>query len=110
LHIAEQEIQAVLRYVLAVGATGTTLRELDNDVMRGSYIVADSRSSVEHESGDVRFAGVKVDAEIGEILARPQVAIPRSGRIVFKSVGMAIEDLTAARIVWQALHPNSPPV
>lgn len=96
--------------VLAVGATGTTLRELDNDVMRGSYIVADSRSSVELESGDVRFAGVKVDAEIGEILARPQAAIPRSGRIVFKSVGMAIEDLTAARIVWQALHPSSSPV
>ena len=29
-------------------------------------------------------------------------AIPRDKRIVFKSVGMAIEDLTAARLVWQA--------
>jgi len=30
------------------------------------------------------------------------VAAPSNGRIVFKSVGMAIEDLTAARLVWQA--------
>lgn len=88
--------------VLAVGATGATLRELDDDVMRGSYIVVDSRSGVERESGDVRESGAKIDAEIGEILARPETIIPRAGRIVFKSVGMAIEDLTAARLVWQA--------
>jgi ornithine cyclodeaminase/alanine dehydrogenase-like protein (mu-crystallin family) len=89
--------------VLAVGATGATLRELDDDAMHGSFIVAESRSAAERESGDVRFSGVKVDIEIGEILANPAaVAVPRDRRIVFKSVGMAIADLTAARLVWQA--------
>jgi thiomorpholine-carboxylate dehydrogenase len=89
--------------VLAVGATGSTLRELDDEVMHSSFVVAESRSCVERESGDVRLSGTCVAAEIGEILARPEAAaIPRNGRIVFKSVGMAIEDLTAARLVWES--------
>jgi ornithine cyclodeaminase/alanine dehydrogenase-like protein (mu-crystallin family) len=88
--------------VLAVGATGTTVRELDDETMRSSFVVAESRSCVERESGDVRFSGAEVQAEIGEILAdRGAIAIPR-GRVLFKSVGMAIEDLTAARLVWEA--------
>jgi len=87
--------------VLAVGATGGTLRELDDDVMKGSYVVAESRDAAEREAGDVRLPGAKVKAEIGEVLAGiGAVEIPREGRIVFKSVGMAIEDLTAARLVW----------
>jgi thiomorpholine-carboxylate dehydrogenase len=88
--------------VLAVGATGASLRELDDAVMHSSYIVAESRSCAERESGDVRLSGVTVDAEIGAILSGSVVA-PAGRRMVFKSVGMAIEDLTAARLVWQAL-------
>ncbi|HTB96233.1 MAG TPA: ornithine cyclodeaminase family protein [Terracidiphilus sp.] len=92
---------------LAVGATGNTLRELDDDVMHSSFIVAESRSCVERESGDLRLSGARVSAEIGEILANPNLdAIPRAGRVLFKSVGMAIEDLTAARIVWQAINAS----
>jgi ornithine cyclodeaminase/alanine dehydrogenase-like protein (mu-crystallin family) len=90
--------------VLAVGATGSTLRELDDEVMHTSYVVGESRSCAERESGDVRDSGTKVNAEIGEILAQPDFAsIPRNRRIVFKSVGMAIEDLTGAHLVWQAI-------
>lgn len=87
--------------VLAVGATGATLRELDDEVMRSSFIVAESKSAVELESGDVRLSGAKVGAEIGNILSGA-VAAPTGCRVVFKSVGMAIEDLTAARLVWLA--------
>jgi thiomorpholine-carboxylate dehydrogenase len=51
----------------------------------------------------VLLSGATVQAEIGEILADPgSAAIPRNRRVIFKSVGMAIEDLTAARLVWQA--------
>jgi ornithine cyclodeaminase/alanine dehydrogenase-like protein (mu-crystallin family) len=90
--------------VLAVGATGSSLRELDDELMHSCCVIGESRSCVERESGDVRLSGAKVAAEIGEILARPAAAtIPRHQRIVFKSVGMAIEDLTAAHLVWQAL-------
>jgi thiomorpholine-carboxylate dehydrogenase len=88
--------------ILAAGATGDGARELDDEVMRSSYLVAESRECVGRESGDVRGSGATIAAEIGEILARPEAAhIPRTGRILYKTVGMAIEDLAAARLVWK---------
>ncbi len=87
--------------VIAVGATGATMRELDDEVMRTSFIVAECKAAAERESGDVRMSGSTVDAEVGAIAAG-STATPKDGRIVFKSVGMAIEDLTAARLVWQS--------
>jgi len=92
--------------VLAVGATGASLRELDDEAMHSSYVVAESRSCAERESGDLRLSGSKVEAEIGEILSGVRVA-PTDRRIVFKSVGMAIEDLIGARLVWQAKQAPS---
>lgn len=90
--------------VIAVGAVGPQLRELDDAVMRGT-LIAESRQSAENESGDVILSGAKVYAELGEILAGA-AAPPPPGRRVFKSVGLAIEDLTAAALVWQALAPR----
>jgi ornithine cyclodeaminase/alanine dehydrogenase-like protein (mu-crystallin family) len=92
--------------VFAVGASGASLRELDDEAMLSSYVVAEGRSCVERESGDVILSGAKVQAEIGDILGDPTTAeIPRDQRIVFKTVGMAIEDVTAARLVWESLAP-----
>lgn len=87
--------------VIAVGATGASVRELDDEVMQSSYIVAECKAAAERESGDMILSGAKVSAEIGAIAAG-NVAAPSGGHILFKSVGMAIEDLTAARIVWAA--------
>ncbi len=94
--------------ILAVGATGDGAREIDDEAMLTSYVVAESRSCVERESGDVRGSGARVQVEIGEILSGSDAAaIPTDKRVLFKTVGMAIEDLTAARLVWQARHSAS---
>jgi ornithine cyclodeaminase/alanine dehydrogenase-like protein (mu-crystallin family) len=94
--------------VLAVGATGGALRELDDEVMQSACVVAECRACAEREAGDVRLSGAAVAAEIGQVLADPKAAaIPRDRRVVFKSVGMAIEDLTAARLVWTGLPASS---
>lgn len=85
--------------VIAVGATGASVRELDDDVMHSSYIVAECKAAAERESGDIVLSGAKVDAEIGAIVSGT-VQTPTGARVLFKSVGMAIEDLTTARIVW----------
>lgn len=87
--------------VISVGATGATVRELDDEATQSSYIVAECKSAAERESGDIVLSGSKVDAEIGQILAG-SVPAPVGRRILFKSVGMAIEDMTAARLVWAA--------
>jgi thiomorpholine-carboxylate dehydrogenase len=65
-------------------------------------LIAESRQGSENESGDVILSGSKVHAEIGEILAG-SAPPSSSGRRVFKSLGMAIEDLTGAVLVWEAL-------
>jgi len=92
--------------VIAVGATGATMRELDDEVMSSSFVVAECKAAAERESGDVRLSGTSVDAEIGAIASGTAVS-PKGKRIVFKSVGMAIEDLTAARLVWQTRASES---
>jgi len=91
--------------ILAVGAVGATRRELDDEAVQTSWIVAESRNASEREAGDIVLSGARVQCEIGEILASPAAfSVPRGRRILFKSVGMAIEDLVAAHLVWQAMQ------
>jgi thiomorpholine-carboxylate dehydrogenase len=89
--------------ILAVGAVGKNLRELDDETMLTSIVIAESRQSLTRESGDVILSGAKIHSEIGEILAG-QIPAPTNCRILFKSVGLAIEDLVAAHLVWQAAN------
>jgi ornithine cyclodeaminase/alanine dehydrogenase-like protein (mu-crystallin family) len=88
--------------VNAVGAVGPIRREVDSDTMRGAVVV-DSREAAAKESGDILLAGASIYAELGEILAgtRPK---PESDTIVFKSLGIAVEDLAAAKLVLEKLH------
>ncbi len=88
-------------YVNAVGAVGPTRREVDTETMQGIVIV-DSKEAALRESGDVLLAGAKIRAELGELLSqktRPLI----QGRAIFKSLGIAAEDIAAARLVYQAL-------
>jgi thiomorpholine-carboxylate dehydrogenase len=86
--------------VAAVGAVGPTRRELDDDAMRGAVVV-DSRAAAAVESGDVLLSKAPVYAELGELLGRAK-PLPTTGPIVFKSLGIAVEDLAAAQLVYEA--------
>jgi ornithine cyclodeaminase/alanine dehydrogenase-like protein (mu-crystallin family) len=89
--------------VNAVGAVGANKRELDDAAMRGAVVV-DSREAAMVESGDVLLSGASVYAELGEILAgtRPK---PSAEATVFKSLGLAVEDLAAAKLVIASIKP-----
>ena len=86
--------------VNAVGAVGTKNRELDDDAMRGAVIV-DSREAAMKESGDILLANAPIYAELGEVLAGTK-PLPDADITVFKSLGLAVEDLAAAKLVLQA--------
>ena len=88
--------------VNAVGAVGPKRREVDSDAMRGAVIV-DSREAAMQESGDVLLAGAQIYAELGELLAGVEPK-PQAEITVFKSLGLAVEDLAAAKLVLQALE------
>lgn len=84
-------------HVNAVGSPRPTWRELDDEAM-ANVLVVDSREAVLKESGDVILSRATIHAEVGEIFGGVKT-IPVSATTVFKSVGLAIEDLAAARLV-----------
>jgi thiomorpholine-carboxylate dehydrogenase len=51
------------------------------------------------------LAGAEIYAELGELLAATK-PMPPAQRTVFKSLGLAVEDLAAAQLVLQALQKN----
>ena len=57
--------------VLAVGAVGAQLRELEDEVVKTSWLVAESRQAAEREAGDVVQSGARVQARDK---ARPHAA------------------------------------
>jgi ornithine cyclodeaminase/alanine dehydrogenase-like protein (mu-crystallin family) len=84
-------------HVNAVGSPRPNWRELDDAAMRNTLVV-DSREAVLRESGDVILSGAAIYAEIGEIFAG--LKPPASETTIFKSVGLAIEDVATARLVY----------
>src|SRR6266849_368593 len=86
-------------HVNAIGACRPDWRELDDDAMR-NVIFVDSREAAMKESGDVILSGAKIYAELGEALAGK--ASHANETTVFKSLGMAVEDITAALLVYRS--------
>lgn len=93
-------------HVNAVGACIPTWRELDDEAMLNALVV-DSRDAVLKESGDVILSKSKIYAEAGEIIAGTK-RIPHSETTIFKSVGIAAEDLAAAMLVLKKSNQKSP--
>jgi ornithine cyclodeaminase/alanine dehydrogenase-like protein (mu-crystallin family) len=91
-------------HVNAVGSPRPAWRELDDNAMANTLIV-DSREAVQTESGDVILSNAPIYAEIGEIFAGRKKA-PVAATTVFKSVGLAIEDVAAAKLVYSIASGN----
>jgi thiomorpholine-carboxylate dehydrogenase len=84
--------------VCAVGAVTPDRRELDDEAMRGRVVV-ESREAATKEPGDIIHSGAIIAAEIGELLNG--ATFDREDRpVVFKSIGIAIEDIAAAKLVY----------
>jgi len=95
-------------HVNAIGAPMPTWRELDDAVM-ANIVIADSRDAVAHESGDVILSKAPIFAEAGELFAGLS-RCPPGATTVFKSVGLAIEDIATAKLVfdrWSATKQQS---
>ena len=88
-------------HVIAVGSALPTQRELDPALVARARLVVDSRAAALQEAGDVlmgiaegRWTKEHITAELGELPIR------RDDReiTVFKSLGLAVEDLFAAHL------------
>jgi thiomorpholine-carboxylate dehydrogenase len=88
-------------HVNAIGACRPDWRELDDAALKGSVVFVDSREGAMKESGDVILSGTEIYAELGEALAG-KVPSRASETTIFKSLGMAVEDIAAAMLVYRA--------
>jgi alanine dehydrogenase len=96
-------------HVISVGACRPDQREMDPDLVARATLFVDSRAAALVESGDVvmgiaerRFAAEHVRGELGELVLGRVAGRNGSDEItVFKSLGMAVEDVVAADLVYR---------
>jgi ornithine cyclodeaminase len=90
-------------HVNAVGSSVPTARELDADTVAASRLFVDRRESAVNEAGDLLLAGFgeeEIAAELGEVLIGTHPGRSAADELtVFKSLGLAVEDLAAAELV-----------
>lgn len=90
-------------HVNAVGASIPSARELDADTVAAATLFVDRRESALNEAGDLLLAGVgaeRIAAELGEVLTGAHPGRTSDTELtVFKSLGLAVEDLAAAELV-----------
>jgi ornithine cyclodeaminase len=96
-------------HINAVGSSIPTTRELDTATLAAASLFVDRRESTLNEAGDYLFAAREgaigpehIRAEIGELLigAHPGRTSPDEITL-FKSLGLAVEDLAAADYVYR---------
>ena len=91
-------------HVNAIGACRPDWRELDDRLVRRARIWVDSQAAALAESGDVIAAGDRLVGEIGALAAGLGPGSARADEVtVFKSLGVAVEDVVSAELVWRRL-------
>jgi alanine dehydrogenase len=96
-------------HVISVGACRPDQREMDPALVAGARLVVDSRAAALVESGDVvlgvaegRFGVAHVTGELGDVVRGALAGRQSAEEItVFKSLGMAVEDVVAADLVFR---------
>jgi ornithine cyclodeaminase/alanine dehydrogenase-like protein (mu-crystallin family) len=90
-------------HVNAVGACAPNVRELESSLVHACEVYVDDRLAASNEAGDILLAlqegqrfGDLVHADIHETLMNPDLTA-RQRRTLFKSVGIAIEDVAVAQ-------------
>ena len=89
--------------IISVGACRPDRRELDDELMHNSVIYIDSLQAAKAEAGDIILSGSldRIKCDICHII-KEGAGDCREGKkfIVFKSLGMAVEDVIAAHLVY----------
>jgi ornithine cyclodeaminase/alanine dehydrogenase-like protein (mu-crystallin family) len=96
-------------HVNAVGSSIPTTRELDTETMAAAALFVDRRESTVNEAGDFLFAQREgaigpdhIRAELGQLLAGAAEGRASPDELtVFKSLGLAVEDLAAAEHLYR---------
>ncbi len=83
-------------HINAVGAYTPEMVEIPPETVTGFYVVVDDYEAASHEAGDLIQAGRLPDIDLTELLERGSGG--HRARTLFKSVGIASQDIAAARV------------
>ena len=105
--IVEKRWLARGAHVNAVGSSIPTARELETETMAEASLFVDRRESTLNESGDYLIPAAQgvfgpdhIRAELGEVLVGSHSGREHEDELtVFKSLGIAVEDLASAELV-----------
>lgn len=95
-------------FVAAVGSSTKTARELDDTLLaRAALVAVEWHEAARQEAGDIVLAAPGVIApgrlvELGDLIVRPRPRAPQD-IVVYKSVGIGLEDVALARLVAHRL-------
>jgi thiomorpholine-carboxylate dehydrogenase len=92
--------------VISIGAYRPEMREMDPELTARARVIVDSRAAALVEAGDIvqgvregRFPEAHIVAELGDVLLGRIAGRQRAEEVViFKSLGMAVEDVAAAQL------------
>jgi len=107
--IVKREWIAAGAHLNVVGSSIPTTREVDSATMAAASLFVDRRESTLNEAGDYLFAAKDgaigpehIQAEIGELVIGTKKGRSSQDEItLFKSLGLAVEDLAAAQYVYK---------
>jgi ornithine cyclodeaminase/alanine dehydrogenase-like protein (mu-crystallin family) len=95
-------------HIISVGACRPNQREIDPALTARARLFVDSRAAALVESGDVvmgisegRFTADHIVAELGAVAAGATGRRSDTEITIFKSLGMAVEDVTAADLAYR---------
>ena len=96
-------------HICAVGACRPDQREMDSALVRDARVFVDSRTGALAEAGDLvipikegAIDASHIAAELGDVFGGRLPGRRESGEItIFKSLGMAVEDVAAARLAFE---------
>ena len=88
--------------VVAVGSHEPDAREVDENLVRTATVVVESRACASREAGDILLAGREAAglANLAELVRSDLTIAPDQPRL-FKSTGMAWEDLVVAALAYE---------
>lgn len=98
-------------FIAAVGSSLPTTRELDESVIKkADVIVVESKEQSLNEAGDLILASHRVSDEniytFGEVLANKTLFNQSHNLVIYKAVGVALEDIALAGLAYKNFIEN----
>ncbi len=88
---------------MAVGAARPDQAEIEGTIWKNAKVYVDSMAGAKKESGDMIFSGCDIESELGSLISggkKQPWSNNNQQRTMFKSLGLAIQDLVAVKMVY----------